>query len=145
MEYVDADGKKKRPYIIHRTSLGCYERTLAYLIEKYAGALPLWMMPTQVRVLPITDRAHDYAEGLVSQLKAAGIRAEGDFRSEKLGYKIREAQKEKIPYMLVVGDKEAENGTVAVRTRSGGDEGVMELQAFLTQCRQEIDSKSKRV
>ena len=145
MEYVDADGKKKRPYIIHRTSLGCYERTLAYLIEKYAGALPLWMMPTQVRVLPITDRAHDYAEGLVSQLKAAGIRAEGDFRSEKLGYKIREAQKEKIPYMLVVGDKEAENGTVAVRTRSGGDEGVMELQAFLNQCRQEIDSKSKRV
>ena len=145
MEYVDADGKKKRPYIIHRTSLGCYERTLAYLIEKYAGALPLWMMPTQVRVLPITDRAHDYAEGLVSQLKAAGIRAEGDFRSEKLGYKIREAQKEKIPYMLVVGDKEAENGTVAVRTRSGGDEGVMELQAFLTECRQEIDSKSKRV
>ena len=120
MEYVDADGKKKRPYIIHRTSLGCYERTLAYLIEKYAGALPLWMMPTQVRILPITDRAHDYAEGLVRQLKAAGIRTEGDFRSEKLGYKIREAQKEKIPYMLVVGDKEAENGTVAVRTRSGG-------------------------
>ena len=145
MEYVDADGKKKRPYIIHRTSLGCYERTLAYLIEKYAGALPLWMMPTQARVLPITDRAHDYAEDLVRQLKAAGIRAEGDFRSEKLGYKIREAQKEKIPYMLVVGDKEAENGTVAVRTRSGGDEGVMDLQAFLTQCRQEIDSKSKRV
>ncbi len=145
MEYVDADGKKKRPYIIHRTSLGCYERTLAYLIEKYAGALPLWMMPTQARVLPITDRAHDYAENLVRQLKAAGIRAEGDFRSEKLGYKIREAQKEKIPYMLVVGDKEAENGTVAVRTRSGGDEGVMDLQAFLTQCRQEIDSKSKRV
>lgn len=145
MEYVDADGKKKRPYIIHRTSLGCYERTLAYLIEKYAGALPLWMMPTQTRVLPITDRAHDYAEDLVRQLKAAGIRAEGDFRSEKLGYKIREAQKEKIPYMLVVGDKEAENGTVAVRTRSGGDEGVMDLQAFLTQCRQEIDSKSKRV
>ena len=145
MEYVDADGKKKRPYIIHRTSLGCYERTLAYLIEKYAGALPLWMMPTQARVLPITDRAHDYAEDLVRQLKAAGIRAEGDFRSEKLGYKIREAQKEKIPYMLVVGDKEAENGTVAVRTRSGGDEGVMDLQTFLTQCRQEIDSKSKRV
>ena len=95
--------------------------------------------------LPITDRAHDYAEDLVRQLKAAGIRAEGDFRSEKLGYKIREAQKEKIPYMLVVGDKEAENGTVAVRTRSGGDEGVMDLQTFLTQRRQEIDSKSKRV
>ena len=97
MEYVDADGKKKHPYIIHRTSLGCYERTLAYLIEKYAGALPLWMMPTQVRVLPITDRAHDYAESVVAQLKAGGIRVEGDFRSEKLGYKIREAQKEKNP------------------------------------------------
>ena len=145
MEYVDADGKKKHPYIIHRTSLGCYERTLAYLIEKYAGALPLWMMPTQVRVLPITDRAHDYAESVVAQLKASGIRVEGDFRSEKLGYKIREAQKEKIPYMLVVGDKEAENGTVAVRTRSGGDEGVMALADFIAQCRAEIDEKSRRI
>ncbi|MDY4218881.1 MAG: threonine--tRNA ligase [Candidatus Faecousia sp.] len=145
MEYVDADGQKKRPYIIHRTSLGCYERTLAYLIEKYAGALPLWMMPTQVKVLPITDRAHDYAETVVKALKDRGVRAEGDFRSEKLGYKIREAQKEKIPYMLVVGDKEAENGTVAVRTRAGGDEGVMELKDFVAQCREEIDTKSKRV
>ena len=145
MEYVDADGKKKHPYIIHRTSLGCYERTLAYLIEKYAGALPLWMMPTQVRVLPITDRAHDYAESVVAQLKASGIRVEGDFRSEKLGYKIREAQKEKVPYMLVVGDKEAENGTVAVRTRSGGDEGVMALADFIAQCRAEIDEKSRRI
>ncbi|HIR65066.1 MAG TPA: threonine--tRNA ligase [Candidatus Faecousia faecigallinarum] len=145
MEYVDADGKKKHPYIIHRTSLGCYERTLAYLIEKYAGALPLWMMPTQVRVLPITDRAHDYAESVVARLKASGIRVEGDFRSEKLGYKIREAQKEKIPYMLVVGDKEAENGTVAVRTRSGGDEGVMALADFIAQCRAEIDEKSRRI
>lgn len=145
MEYVDADGQKKRPYIIHRTSLGCYERTLAYLIEKYAGALPLWMMPTQVKVLPITDRAHDYAETVVKALKDRGVRAEGDFRSEKLGYKIREAQKEKIPYMLVVGDKEAENGTVAVRTRAGGDEGVMELKDFIAQCREEIDTKSKRV
>ncbi len=145
VEYVDADGKKKHPYIIHRTSLGCYERTLAYLIEKYAGALPLWMMPTQVRVLPITDRAHDYAESVVAQLKASGIRVEGDFRSEKLGYKIREAQKEKIPYMLVVGDKEAENGTVAVRTRSGGDEGVMALADFIAQCRAEIDEKSRRI
>ena len=145
MEYVDVDGKKKHPYIIHRTSLGCYERTLAYLIEKYAGALPLWMMPTQVRVLPITDRAHDYAESVVAQLKASGIRVEGDFRSEKLGYKIREAQKEKVPYMLVVGDKEAENGTVAVRTRSGGDEGVMALADFIAQCRAEIDEKSRRI
>ena len=145
MEYVDADGQKKRPYIIHRTSLGCYERTLAYLIEKYAGALPLWLMGTQVKVLPITDRTHDYAEGVVKQLKNAGIRAEGDFRSEKIGKKIREAQLAKIPYMLVVGDQEAEAGTVAVRTRSGGDEGVMAMADFLKQCREEIDSKSKRI
>lgn len=145
MEYTDADGQKKRPYIIHRTSLGCYERTLAYLIEKYAGALPMWMMPTQVKVLPITDRAHAYTEEIVGKLKNAGIRAEGDFRSEKLGYKIREAQKEKIPYMLVVGDQEAENGTVAVRTRSGGDEGVMAFDAFLAQCLMENATKSKRV
>lgn len=145
MEYTDADGQKKRPYIIHRTSLGCYERTLAYLIEKYAGALPLWMSPTQVKVLPITDRAHAYTEEVVGKLKDAGIRAEGDFRSEKLGYKIREAQKEKIPYMLVVGDQEAENGTVAVRTRAGGDEGVVAFEAFLAQCLMENATKSKRV
>ena len=145
MEYVDADGQKKRPYIIHRTSLGCYERTLAYLIEKYAGALPLWLMGTQVKVLPITDRTHDYAESVVKQLKDAGVRAEGDFRSEKIGKKIREAQLSKIPYMLVVGDQEAEAGTVAVRTRSGGDEGVMAMADFLKQCREEIDSKSKRI
>ena len=145
MEYVDADGQKKRPYIIHRTSLGCYERTLAYLIEKYAGALPLWLMGTQVKVLPITDRTHDYAESVVKQLKDAGVRAEGDFRSEKIGKKIREAQLAKIPYMLVVGDQEAEAGTVAVRTRSGGDEGVMAMADFLKQCREEIDSKSKRI
>lgn len=123
MEYTDVDGKKRRPYIIHRTSLGCYERTLAYLIEKYAGALPLWLMPTQVKVLPITDRSHDFAEQVVEKLSSAGIRVEGDYRSEKLGYKIREAQKEKIPYMLVVGDKEAENGTVSVRTRAGRRRG----------------------
>ena len=145
MEYTDADGQKKRPYIIHRTSLGCYERTLAYLIEKYAGALPLWMSPTQVKVLPITDRAHAYTEEIVGKLKDAGIRAEGDFRSEKLGYKIREAQKEKIPYMLVVGDQEAENGTVAVRTRAGGDEGVVAFEAFIAQCLMENATKSKRV
>ena len=143
MEYTDTDGKKRRPYIIHRTSLGCYERTLAYLIEKYAGALPLWMMPTQVKVLPITDRSHDFAEAVVKKLSDAGIRVEGDYRSEKLGYKIREAQKEKIPYMLVVGDKEAENGTVAVRTRAGGDEGVMSVDDFLARCLMEIATKKK--
>ncbi len=143
MEYTDQSGKKVHPYIIHRTSLGCYERTLAYLIEKYAGALPLWMMPTQVKVLPITDRAHDYAEGLVEKLKNAGIRAEDDFRSEKLGYKIREAQLQKIPYMLVVGDRDMENGTVSVRTRGGEDLGAMTPDEFMSKCLYEIATKAK--
>ena len=143
MEYTDADGQKKLPYIIHRTSLGCYERTLAYLIEKYAGALPLWMMPTQVKVLPITDRAHDYAESLVKKLSDAGIRAESDLRSEKLGYKIREAQMQKIPYMLVVGDRDMESGTVSVRTRKGEDMGAMTLDAFSAMLRKVVDEKQK--
>ena len=145
MEYTDADGQKKLPYIIHRTSLGCYERTLAYLIEKYAGALPLWMMPTQVKVLPITDRAHDYAESLVKKLSDAGIRAESDLRSEKLGYKIREAQMQKIPYMLVVGDRDMEDGTVSVRTRKGNDLGAMTPDAFLGKCLTEIATKTKDI
>ncbi len=145
MEYTDADGQKKLPYIIHRTSLGCYERTLAYLIEKYAGALPLWMMPTQVKVLPITDRAHDYAESLVKKLSDAGIRAESDLRSEKLGYKIREAQMQKIPYMLVVGDRDMEDGTVSVRTRKGDDLGAMTPDAFLGKCLTEIATKTKDI
>ena len=143
MYYIDENGNKALPYIIHRTSLGCYERTLAYLIEKYAGALPLWMMPTQVRVLPITDRCHDYAEKVVERLSDAGIRVEGDYRSEKLGYKIRDAQMQKIPYMLVVGDKEAESGSVAVRTRAGGDEGVMSVDDFMAKCLKEIAEKVK--
>ena len=141
MEYTDQNGQKVRPYIIHRTSLGCYERTLAYLIEKYAGALPLWMMPTQVRVLPITDRAHDYAQEIVDRLRDAGIRTESDYRSEKLGYKIREAQMQKIPYMLVVGDRDMENQTVSVRTRAGVDLGAMSVDDFRTKCRAEIDTK----
>ena len=141
MEYTDQNGQKVRPYIIHRTSLGCYERTLAYLIEKYAGALPLWMMPTQVRVLPITDRAHDYAQEIVDRLRDAGIRAESDYRSEKLGYKIREAQMQKIPYMLVVGDRDMENQTVSVRTRAGVELGAMSVDDFRTKCRAEIDTK----
>ena len=141
MYYTDENGEKKLPYIIHRTSLGCYERTLAYLIEKYAGALPLWMMPTQVRVLPITDRAHDYAQEIVDRLRDAGIRAESDYRSEKLGYKIREAQMQKIPYMLVVGDRDMENQTVSVRTRAGVDLGAMSVDDFRTKCRAEIDTK----
>jgi len=145
MEYVDADGQKKTPYIIHRTSLGCYERTLAYLIERYAGALPLWMMPTQVKVMPITDRAHDYCANLVKELEAAGIHAEGDYRSEKLGYKIREAQLQKIPYMLVVGDRDMEAGTVSVRTRKGDDLGAMTPAEFTAKCLMEIATKSKEV
>ena len=144
MYYIDENGNKTLPYIIHRTSLGCYERTLAYLIEEYGGALPLWLMPTQIRVLPITDRNHDFVQQVVDRLSGAGIRVEGDFRSEKLGYKIREAQMQKIPYMLVVGDKEAESGSVAVRTRAGGDEGVMTVEEFLAKCLKEIAEKSRK-
>ena len=143
MEYTDTDGQKKIPYIIHRTSLGCYERTLAYLIERFAGALPLWMMPTQVKVLPITDRSHEYTKELVAKLDAVDIRAEGDFRSEKLGYKIREAQMQKIPYMLVVGDRDIENGTVSVRTRGGEDLGAMTPDEFIAKCLMEIATKKK--
>ena len=143
MEYTDQNGQKVRPYIIHRTSLGCYERTLAYLIEKYAGALPLWMMPTQVRVLPITDRAHDYAQEIVDRLRDAGIRAESDYRSEKLGYKIREAQMQKIPYMLVVGDRDIENETVSVRTRGGEDLGAMSRADFAARVLDDV--KTKRI
>ncbi len=145
MEYTDSDGQKKTPYIIHRTSMGCYERTLALLIEKYAGALPLWLMGTQVKVMPITDRAHDYSKALVQQLKDAGIRAEGDYRSEKLGYKIREAQLNKIPYMLVIGDRDMENGTVSVRTRKGDDLGAMTPAEFLAKVVLENATKSKEV
>ena len=143
MEYTDVDGQKKHPYIIHRTSLGCYERTLAYLIERYAGALPLWMMPTQVRILPITDRAHDYAKELERRLSSAGIRVESDLRSEKLGYKIREAQMQKIPYMLVIGDRDMENGTVSVRTRGGVDLGAMQPDEFMAKCLMEIATKNR--
>ncbi len=143
MEYTDADGQKKRPYIIHRTSLGCYERTLAYLIEKYAGAFPLWLAPEQVRVLPISERLLDKAGEITEQLKAAGIRAELDTRNEKMGYKIREAQIDKVPYMLVIGDKEAEQGVVSVRHRKEGDLGTMTLEAFLGKALTEIATKAR--
>ncbi len=142
MEYTDADGQKKIPYIIHRTSLGCYERTLAYLIERYAGALPTWMMPEQVRILPITDRAHDYAAELVKKLAAADLAVEADYRSEKLGYKIREAQMQKIPYMLVIGDRDMEAGTVSVRTRKGEDLGAMSPEDFIAKISEEIRTKA---
>jgi threonyl-tRNA synthetase len=141
MEYVDADGQKKRPYIIHRTSIGCYERTLALLLEKYAGALPTWLMPEQVRVLPITDRTADYADTIAAKLRGLGFRAEVDKRSEKIGYKIREAQNEKIPYMLVVGDKEAENGQVSVRHRASGDMGAFGLDEFAAVLREAVERR----
>ena len=131
MEYVDADGTKKNPYIIHRTSIGCYERTLALLIEKYAGAFPVWLAPEQVRIAPIADRHHEAANALVEKLSAAGLRVTADCRSEKLGYKLREAQLEKIPYILVMGDKEIEEGTVGVRKRGEGDIGAMSVDEFL--------------
>lgn len=125
MEYIDRDGSRKRPYIIHRTSLGCYERTLALLIEKYAGALPMWMSPTQAVILPISDRQNEYAESIRRELEEAGLRVEVDTRNEKVGYKIRQAQLEKIPYMLVLGDQEQENETVALRSRKDGDLGAL--------------------
>ena len=125
MEYIDVDGQKKNPYIIHRTSLGCFERTLAYMIEHFAGALPLWLSPTQVMIMPIADRQLDFAYDVKKKLEAEGLRVEVDDRSEKIGYKIRSAQLEKIPYMLVIGDKEMEAGTVSLRSRKEGDLGAM--------------------
>ncbi|MDD7290042.1 MAG: threonine--tRNA ligase [Clostridiales bacterium] len=143
MEYVDVDGKKTRPYIIHRTSLGCYERTLAYLIEKYAGALPCWMAPEQVRFLPVTDRAADYCADLSRKLSAQGYRVEVDYRNEKIGKKIRDAQMEKVPYMLVVGDRDMENGTVSPRHRSAGDLGAMSFDDFTALLKKVVDEKLK--
>ncbi len=136
MTYIDENGEKQYPFVIHRSSIGCYERTLAMLIEKYGGAFPFWICPVQVKVLSLTDRTADYAKKVADELRLAGIRAEADIRSEKIGYKIREAQLEKIPYMFVVGDKEAENGTVSVRSRSEGDLGeknLQEITAFLVE------------
>ena len=142
MEYVDADGVKKNPYIIHRTSIGCYERTLALLIEKYAGAFPVWLAPTQVKLLPIADRHFDYAYDVKRALEAAGIvRVEVDERNEKIGYKIREAQMEKVPYMIVVGDKDIENKTVSVRDRRDGDIGSMPIEEFIAKITEEVNSK----
>ena len=142
MQYTDSNNEMQTPYIIHRTSIGCYERTLALLIEKYGGALPTWMAPEQVRVLPITDRVHDYAEDIADALKEEGYRVTVDDRSEKVGKKIREAQVEKIPFMLIVGDKERENGHVSVRHRAKGDIGVMPQKEFLEKLRAIVDSKS---
>ena len=142
MEYVDRDGQKKNPYIIHRTSIGCYERTLALLIEKYAGAFPMWLAPTQVKILPIADRHFDYAYDVKKQLEAKGMRVELDDRNEKIGYKIREARLQKVPYMLVIGDSEVESGAVAVRMRGeNGDLGAMPLGDFIARAVEEIETK----
>lgn len=141
MEYVDADGSKKNPYIIHRTSIGCYERTLALLIERYAGAFPLWIAPEQIRVLPISERHHEYARAAAQRLELLGFRVTSDERSEKIGYKIREAQLEKIPYMLLVGDKETESGTLSVRRRGEGDIGAMSEDAFVSMALKEAAEK----
>ncbi len=142
MYYIDANGEKKRPYIIHRTSMGCYERTLAWLIEYYNGALPTWLCPEQVRILPISDRFMDYAEELKKELRKYDIKVEVDSRSEKIGYKIREARLQKLPYMLIVGEKEAENKNVSVRMRGDdGDLGTMELSEFIERITTEIRDK----
>ncbi len=141
MEYIDKDGTKKNPYIIHRTSIGCYERTLALLIEKYAGAFPAWLAPTQVKILPISDNYRDYADKLYAGLKAKGFRVELDDRSEKIGYKIREAQLEKIPYMIIAGEKEMNEGTVSVRSRKQGDLGAMTLEDFAAMLAKEVEDK----
>ena len=143
MEYTDADGQKKHPYIIHRTSLGCYERTLAYLIEKYAGAFPLWLAPEQVRIMTITNRADDYAYQLKDRLEKEGMRVSVDDRNEKIGFKVREAQTQKIPYMLVLGDQEVENGTAALRSRKNENFGAMPVADIIAKLREEIDSKAR--
>lgn len=144
MYYIDQNGDKVRPYIIHRTSLGCYERTLAWLIEKYAGKFPTWLCPEQVRVLPISEKYMDYANEVCRKLKANGVDATVDARAEKIGYKIREARLDKLPYMLVVGAQEEADGNVSVRSRFAGDEGVKPLSEFISQITEEIRTKEIR-
>ncbi|WP_426349843.1 threonine--tRNA ligase [Alloiococcus sp. CFN-8] len=140
MTYVDKDGEKKRPFIIHRSSIGCYERTLAMLIEKYAGALPTWMAPVQAKILPISEKYHDYCAKVAKDMKRRGIRVEVDYRAEKIGYKIRQGRMEKHPYLLIIGEKEVENNEVAVRSRKNGDEGAVSLDSFIERITSEIDS-----
>ncbi|MGN6714412.1 threonine--tRNA ligase [Anaerocolumna jejuensis] len=144
MYYIDQNGEKKRPYIIHRTSLGCYERTLAWLIEKYAGQFPTWLCPEQVRVLPISEKYHEYAKKVEAELKDNGVRCSVDERAEKIGYKIREARLDRVPYLLVVGQKEEEEGKVSVRSRYLGDEGQKELSVFVNDICKEIRTKEIR-
>ena len=143
MTYIDKNGEKKHPYIIHRSSIGCYERTIAMLIEKYAGAFPTWMSPVQVKILPISDKYNEYANKVAASLREKSVRVETDFRAEKIGYKIREARLERTPYILVVGEQEAENNTVAVRSRKNGDEGSIALEDFENRILLEIAKKEK--
>lgn len=141
MTYVDKDGEKKRPYIIHRSSIGCYERTLAMLIEKYAGALPTWLCPVQAKILPISDKYNDYADKVANELRNRGLKVETDYRAEKIGYKIREARLERTPYILVVGEKEAENNKVSVRSRKNGEEGAIALDTLVNRIANEVYNK----
>ena len=141
MEYTDSNDERVTPYIIHRTSMGCYERTLALLLEKYAGALPMWIAPEQIRILPIGDEQESYAQSLADRLEDAGMRVTVDARNEKIGYKIRAAQLEKIPYMLVIGEKEMSEGSVAVRSRKTGDIGTMPVDEFFAFAKKQIDEK----
>lgn len=144
MYFIDENGDKKRPYVIHRTSIGCYERTLAWLIEKYKGQFPTWLCPEQVRVLAISDKYNDYAQKVTDHLVAAGIKAKADKRSEKIGYKIRQARLDRLPYMLIVGEKEEADGTVSVRSRFMGDEGAKDLESFEDAVLEEIRTKAIR-
>ncbi len=145
LEYVGEDGEKHRPVMIHRALLGSIERFIGVITEHFAGAFPTWLSPVQAKILPITDRANDYARKVEAELDAAGVRVETDLRNEKIGKKIREAQLEKVPFMLVVGDKEAENGQVAVRTRRGGDEGAMRVEDFTARILEEIRTLGRNV
>ncbi|MEG2353568.1 MAG: threonine--tRNA ligase [Clostridium sp.] len=143
MTYTDKNGEEQYPYIIHRTSLGCYERTLAMLIEKYAGAFPAWIAPVQVKLLPISEKYHDYADEVYKELRKHNIKVESDYRAEKIGYKIREARNERVPYILVVGEKEAEDKAVSVRSRKNGDEGSVNLTDFILKIVEEIATREK--
>ena len=132
-------------YIIHRTSIGCYERTLALLIEKYAGAFPTWLAPTQVKVMSLSERHADYVSDIAKEMEKAGIRVELDTRNEKIGYKIREAQLEKVPYMVVCGDKDIEAGTISVRSRKGGEQESMTLDQFIAKIQKEVAEKTLNI
>ena len=143
LEYTGADGEKHRPIMIHRVVFGSIERFIGVITEHFAGAFPVWLSPVQARVMPITDRAADYAKQIAQRLDQEGVRVDTDLRNEKIGYKIREAQMQKLPYMLVVGDKEAESGTVSVRTRGGVDLGAMPVDEFIAKIKEEIKTRAK--